>query len=121
MASKLNALSGMPQMRAAFSGWKSLVTLEVVTNAINADGLNIPTTTQKIFKGTVQPLSVEQLRIKPESQRSNEWLQLHFENGATELNDGDQIIYKTKSYKINGKKDYSLNNFIEYHAMEVLS
>lgn len=121
MAKKLNALSGMPQMSAAFQGWKKSLSLVVITNSINSDGFNVPTEIIGSFKGTIQPLSPEELRIKPDSQRSNQWLWFHFENGSTELNIGDLIIYNEKNYKVNAKKDYSLNNFIEYHAMEVLS
>jgi len=123
MPKKLNQITGMPQMKAAFSGWRTNITLTVVRNVINADGFNEPQTTTYNFKGTVQPLSAEQLQLKAEGDRAFEWLQIHIEieNSAdyVELNDGDIIVYSGKNYKINGKSDYLLNNFIEYHAMEV--
>lgn len=122
MPSTLNNLASMPKMRAAFSGWKSNVTLVFVSNAIDANGFNIPVKTSKLFKGTVQPLSPEKIRIKPESQRSNQFLQMHFEVGFNnELNIGDEFEYLNKPYRVEAKLDYTLNNYIEYHAVELLA
>lgn len=120
---KLNQITGMPQMRAAFSGWTTNITLQVIVNNISSDGFNVPVEVDFNFKGTVQPLSVEQLEMKPEAQRAFEWLQIHImlSNSPSyrDLKVGDEIIYNSRTYRINGKKDYSLNNYVEYHAMEV--
>lgn len=118
MAKKLNAVTGMPQMKVAFSGWKRNVSLIVRTTAIDADGFNQPVETTETFKGTVQPLSAEALELKPDAQRGFEWLQIHVEVGGLSLKVGDQITYNSRNYVVQAKKDYSLNNYIEYHAME---
>ena len=117
MAKKLNQLSGMPKMKVAFSGWKSDITLTVITNNI-VDGFNTPTETLITFKGTVQPLSAEALELKPDAQRGFEWLQIHVELDKQALSIGDDIDYGGKRYRVKAKKDYSLNNYIEYHIME---
>ena len=87
------------------------------------NGFNTPVESSFTFQGTVQPLSAEQLELKPEAQRSFEWLQIHVEFSTKpdykNLKVGDKIIYNDTPYRINGKKDYTLNNYVEYHAMEV--
>lgn len=122
MAKKLNELSGMPRMTFAFAGWKSQITLvKIETNVVN--GFDDPIETAVSFKGTIQPLSAEDLELKPEAQRGFQWLQIHVEvDDNTQflpLAVGDIILYNDLRYRVNGKKDYRLNNFIEYHALEV--
>lgn len=108
----------MPQMRAAFSGWKSVITLDVVTQTPDDDGFVVDTITSINFKGTIQPLSAEQISNKPDGQRSFQWLQIHAIAGELNLVTNDRITYNGLRYKVMGVYDYSLNNFIEYHAVE---
>lgn len=125
MAKKINQITSMPQMRVAFSGWKTQITMTRLTRNIDATtGFDASTSETFVFKGTVQPLSDETLELKPDAQRGFEWLQVHVELNtsdtiAVNLNIGDIILYNDRRYRVNGKKDYSLNNYIEYHIMEV--
>lgn len=116
MAKKINQLSGMPQMCAAFSGWAVNFTLSKVTQK-NIEGDIVDITTTSDYKGTVQPLSPEQIKLKPEGQRSWEWLQVHVLIGA-DLVTNDRIIYDGKPYKVMFVKNYKLNNYMEYHLVE---
>ena len=103
-------------MKSAFSGWFSQVTIIVITQAV-VDGFTIDTETATSFKGTIQPLSPNQLMFKPEGQREFEWLQIHCIAGELNLSPNDRITYNDKNFKIMAQKDYSLNNYIEYHAI----
>lgn len=113
----LNFTSGMPQMGAAFSGWQSSVTLQrkkqVISDFDTKDILENFT-----FRGVVQPLSPKSLSLKPEGERSFTWLQIHSFSGSLNLDTNDIIIHQGKQYKIMALLDYSLNNYIEYHAIE---
>lgn len=124
MAKIISAMTGMPKMRAAFYGWKSKITLVKVENSIDEDGFNQPIENIFQFKGTIQPLSAEELELKPDAQRSFEWLQIHAEVGTgcedVALKVGDKILYDSRPFRIKAKKDYTLNNYIEYHALEVV-
>lgn len=116
MIATLDQLSGMPKMRAAFQGWFSRVTLRTITQTI-IDGLVTETYKDVTFQGTVQPLTQEELRLKPEGERSWQWLQIHCIAGGLNLQTNDKIVYSGVNYKIMAVKDYSLNNYIEYHAV----
>lgn len=114
----LNMQSGMPQMRAAFIGWMVPITLVRVTQQVVQNGLVEDIETNISFQGTVQPLSAEEIELKPDAQRSFEWLQIHALAGSTNLVTDDRIIFAGVRYKIMARKDYSLNNYVEYHAIQ---
>jgi hypothetical protein len=112
----IGPLSGMPQMRAAFSGWMQPVKLRRVTQSV-CDGLVTDNIQDIIFRGTIQPLSPKQIALKPDGQRAWEWLQIHCLESIADLNINDRIVFNGKFYKIMGQFGYSLNNYIEYHCV----
>lgn len=113
----INQMSGMPQMNAAFAGWMSRITIQKITQTV-VDGLIEQTGEQITFQGTIQPLSARELYLKDEGQRSFTWLQIHCFAGSLNLIPNDIIFYNDVKYKIMAVKDYSLNNYIEYHAVQ---
>lgn len=118
MAKTLNQITGMPQMEAAFAGWANDITLTVVTQTVQSTGFisNVENTIN--FKGVIQPLQPNQIALKPEGQRSFKWLQIHCLDRIINLNTNDRIVYNGEKYKVMARKDYSLNNYIEYHVIE---
>lgn len=117
MAKKINEMTAMPQMEAAFAGWAYDITLIRITQTIS-NGFVTNVETPVNFKGTIQPLQPNKIALKPEGQRSFEWLQIHCLNRTLNLATNDRITYKNQNYKIMAKLDYSLNNYIEYHAIQ---
>lgn len=113
---KRQTSSGMPQLRGIFGRWAQHIVLlkhsEIVTNGI-------VTIEQKqiSFYGTIQPLSPRSIALKPEGQRSWTWLQIHCQARATNLLPGDFITWQGDRYKVMEKKDYSLNGYMEFHAV----
>lgn len=118
MAQLLNQTNAQPQMRAAFAGWMSNITMQVIRQTVVNDGLIKNQPTPITFQGTVQPLSAKALMLKDEGQRAFQWLQIHCQGSTVILNDNDRIVYNGQTYKVMGKWDYTQNNFIEYHAIE---
>ncbi len=116
MAKKINEMSGMPQMRSAFSGWQVSFVLIRITQT-NNEGDITDVETSLNYVGTVQPLSPEEIKLKPEGQRSWQWLQVHVIIGE-DLKTNDRVFYNGKRYKVMLVKDYRLNNYIEYHLLE---
>lgn len=109
----LSGLSGMPQMNNTLNGWEVPLTLvKVIQNVVEGD---LVTTELKInFKGVWQPLKDEALELKPEGQRSWEWIWIHARASELNLETGDKVIFNNKRYKVTSKKDYTLNAFVEY-------
>jgi hypothetical protein len=118
MATQPDQINGMPNMSATLDGWLSPVTLTVISQSVDGDGIIIPTEDDLTFSATVQPLSTKELKLKPESQRAFEWLQIHVQGKGRVLDDGDVIKFNAKDYRIMKLLGYDLNGFREYHAME---
>lgn len=110
-------MSGMPQTVIAFDGWTKQITLGVITQQI-INGFPVDTQEDIYFNGTIQPLSPRKIALKPEGQRSWEWLQIHcLSSGAVNLQPNDRVVYMGQKYKIMANNDYSLNGYIEYQLI----
>ena len=103
----------MPQMAQTLVGWEVPLTLiRIIQDVIDGD---LSTTKETIsFKGVWQPLKDESLELKPEGQRSWEWIWIHAQASELNLETGDKVIFQDKRYKVMQKKDYSLNSYVEY-------
>ena len=104
-------------MEAAFAGWESTITLGIITQTI-VDGFVTNTSGSISFQGTIQPLSPNKLYLKPEGERNFEWLQIHCLDRSVNLAPQDIITYNGRNYKIMAVNNYSLNNYVEYHAIQ---
>lgn len=111
ISSMLN--NGMPNMRTTLIGWEIPLTLVRLTQDI-VEGDVTFTETVINFKGVWQPLKDEALELKPEGQRSWEWIWIHAQASQLNLETADKVIFNNKRYKVMQKKDYSLNGYVEY-------
>jgi hypothetical protein len=110
--------SGMPNMRGVMNGWTRRMTLIKRQQKV-VDSLVQNIDTPFTFRGMIQPLNPKSIMLKPEGERAFEWIQIHCRaNDASLLNVNDEIVYLGKSYKIMAQYDYSLNGFMEYHAIK---
>jgi hypothetical protein len=116
-AKPLNSQSGLPSMSAAMAGWSKPLTLGIINQVISVDGDRQSTVEKVDFMGTIQPLSVKSLTLKPEGQRSWSWLQIHAETGSLNLRTQDLIIIDNVEYKVMGVLNYSRNGYMEYHVV----
>jgi len=110
----LNMQSGMPQMNAAFNGWTMPITLKVVTQNI-VDGFVEDLVVNRTVQAIWQPLSAEEIALKPDGQRSWEWIDLHVRGNQFAFATNDRIERDGIRYKVMAVKDYRLNNYTEYH------
>lgn len=108
---------GFPQVAEVLTGWETSITLVKVVQSIS-EGDRVTTEQNITFLGVIQPLRTEQLMAKPENMRSWEWLWVHAKSGTLNLQTGDKIRYNNTLYKVMGKKDYSLNGYVEYEIVK---
>lgn len=107
------AKSGMPQLGTTLDGWEVPLTLIKITQNIIDGDLSTTETTYN-FMGVFQPLSVEQLNLLPEGNRSWENVWIHCKSSELNLETASKVIFNGKRYKITQKKDYGLNGYVEY-------
>ena len=106
----------LPKIQFALNCWQELITMIKVTQTevdyetVNAEELIT-------FKGVIQPLTAEALRIKPLETRSWEWLMIHTKT-AVELSTGDLIELDGERYKVMFNKNYGRNGYYEYHLVK---
>ena len=117
VAKPLNQLSSMPQLSAAFQGWQKQITLTKRKQVVR-NGLVCYDDQLVKFMGIIQPLSPEAISLKPDGQRSFQWLQIHCQGNGLTLTTDDQIVYNGIQFKVMALLDYSLNGFIEYHCVK---
>jgi hypothetical protein len=110
----------LPQLGRALRGWKYKISLIKIVSNIDSNGYKTITKSVVNFQGVIQPLKGEQLQAKPLDMRSYRWLQIHTLTDK-ELSTGDQIEYNNTVYKVVDIFDYSLNKYIEYHCVELLT
>ncbi len=108
--------SGMPNMANTLNGWEVPLTLIKIIQEVDEGDFSYKD--QKInFMGVIQPFSMQQLALLPDGQRSWSHYWIHCKSGALNLNTADKIIFNNKMFKVIGKKDYSLNGYVEYHVI----
>jgi len=107
----------MPQMSDTLTGWEIPLSLvKIIQNVVEGE---LSYTEQKIdFKGVWQPLKDEQLELKPEGQRSWQWIWIHAKAGTLNLTTADKVVFNYIRYKVMSVKNYSLNGYIEYQLIE---
>ena len=106
--------SGMPQMGHVLDGWEVPLTLVKIIQDVT-DGELVYSEIRYNFMGVWQPLRTEQLQLKPEGQRSWQWIQLHVKSNVDlALETADKVIFRNELFKVIEKKDYTLNGYIEY-------
>jgi hypothetical protein len=120
MATPLNQVSGQPRMGAAFSGWVSKLTLQIVTQTV-VNGLVVDSLKLVNFEGMIQTLRPQEIKLKPEGQWSWIWKRIHVVNGSIPLNTNDRILLSGVYYKVMGIGDRTANNFTKYDIIQDFS
>lgn len=113
---KLNEISNMPQMDETLNEWFYPVTLIKITETV-VDYEVVQTPEYIRFNGVIQPLKPQEISLKPEEQRSWNWLQVHAPV-YVKLKTGEKLLYNAIRYRVMALKDFSMNGFYEYHLVQ---
>lgn len=105
----------LPNMGDALLNWFQPMTFSVVTKTVS--GFDVVETKADVsFQGVWQPLSANQLQLKPEGQRSWQWFRVHASPGLSLIND-DVVTYQGIQYRVMAKYDFLIYGFNEYHLV----
>jgi hypothetical protein len=108
----------MPQMQAAFAGWSAPIQIQLITQTVLDDGSVKDTTDPFNLRGVIQPLKPKEVALKPEGERAWSWYQMHIVGDAKGLKVTNKILWRGQRFKIMASKNYSQNNFWEFHMVE---
>lgn len=106
----------LPRPQMGITAWKQAVVLQKKTQTVNDYGDVEDTLTTENFKGVVQPLSPEEIKLKPEGQWSWSWYAIHTPVGIS-LETNDILVYNDHEFKVMAVKDYSDYGYLEYHCV----
>jgi hypothetical protein len=108
--------TGLPQMGEVLPSWFQPMTFTLVTKSLvdyEVQEVLVTVTTQ----GVRQPMSAQELAIKPEGQRGWKWETIHcLPNVKLKLD--DIIIFDTVKYRVMQKWDWSEYGYLEYHICQ---
>lgn len=108
--------SGLPQMGEVLPSWFQTMTFDLVTKSL-AD-YEVKETLQTITtQGVRQPMSAQQLSIKPEGQRAWRWETLHCLPNV-QLKVDDIVIFDGVKYRVMQRWNWAEYGYLEYHICE---
>ena len=104
----------LPHVGAALHGWMQLMVFGLICKQ-NIDGYTQEIKSKVTTHALRQPLTPQQLSLKPQGQRDWKWEQLHALPDL-QMNPDDQVTYLGQTYRVMEKKEYPEYGYIEYHV-----
>lgn len=108
--------SGLPQMGEVLPSWFQTLTFTLVTKSLvdyEVQEVLATITTQ----GVRQPMTAQDLQIKPEGQRAWKWETLHCLPNV-KLKIDDIVIFDNVKYRVKERWDWSEYGYLEYHICQ---
>ena len=112
----ISAFNTLPQVDDALFGWFQTVTFTLITKTI-VDFELVETTVESSFYGVKQPMSPQELKMKPEGERSWKWYTIHATTELILKND-DIIIIEDTKFRVMKKLDYKEYAYVQYDVLE---
>ena len=106
----------LPQMNDALFNWYQPMTFTTIVKTVGPTYDVVETPTNVDFLGVWQPFGPEDLKMKPEGQRSWSWFMVHAEPGLV-LNTDDVVLYLGIQYRVMAKYNYACYAYMEYHLV----
>lgn len=107
---------GLPNVSGALLGLFQPIAMGLITKIV--ERFNVKEEVVTIHsRGVIQPLSAQQLNMKPEGQRLWKWLQVHCLPDLI-LKIDDRVTYDGMRFRVMAKSDYSRYGYLEYHLCE---
>lgn len=108
--------SGLPQVGEVLPSWFQTMTFDVVTKTIVNYEVK-ETLTTITTQGVRQPMSAQQLSIKPEGQRAWRWETLHCLPDV-KLQVDDIVIFDSIKYRVMQRWNWAEYGYLEYHICQ---
>lgn len=106
----------LPQVNDALQSWFQLMVFSLVQKK-EINSVLVETQTPISFQGVWQPLSPQEVNMKPVGQREWKWFQVHAEISLL-LNPDDVINYQDTQYRVKSKMDYSSYGYVRYDLIQ---
>lgn len=108
--------SGLPQVGDVLPSWFQTLTFDLITKTVSNYEV-VETTTTITTQGVRQPMSPQQISIKPEGQRAWRWETLHCLPDV-KLKIDDIVIFDGIKYRVMQRWNWSEYGYLEYHICQ---
>lgn len=108
--------SSLPQVGEVLPGWFQPMKFEVITKSLvnyEVEEVIVEVSTQ----GVRQPMTAQQLAIKPEGQRAWKWETMHCLPNVP-LKVDDIIVFGNTKYRVMQKWDWTEYGYLEFHICQ---
>lgn len=113
----LNVQTGtIPNLGGALLDWFQYLTFTPVVKTVVAFQA-LETGTPVSFWGIVMPMTGRQLAMKPEGERSWNWITIYAQS-VLPLKPDDVIIFLNIQYRVMGSKSFQLYSYVTYDLVE---
>lgn len=106
----------LPQVNGAMRNWFSQITIKILTKSVK-EFKAIETAVEVNFLGVWESQPPEMLEIKPEGQRSWDWVNVWCES-AMIMNIDDFVVYQDKIYRVMKKTNWSIYGYVQYELVK---
>jgi hypothetical protein len=106
----------LPDMQGAMLSWFQRLTFTKVVKTVVNHEVEEETTTFE-FTGVRQPMSPQQLEMKPEGQRAWKWEMIHAFPDLI-LKPDEIIVFESVPYRVMKKSDFKEYGYILYEIVE---
>lgn len=106
----------LPNMSETIMGWFQNIAFTVITKTVVNFQL-VEIEVQTSFMGVVESQTAEQLVLKPEGQRSWNWINVWALPSLVMKND-DIFLYKGIRYRVMNKHSWNEYGYLQYEAVE---
>lgn len=106
----------LPNMSTTLESWFQNIVIGLITKTLENNRV-VETTTDYPTLGVIQPLTTEQLEIKPEGQRSWKWFMLHCQPSLS-LKTDDTVTIRGSRYRVMGRGGFDEYGYIMYELVQ---
>lgn len=112
--------TGLPDVSSTLEGWFQKIVFGIVAKSL-VNNRTVETITQIESQGVLQPLTAQQLEIKPEGQRGWNWFMLHCQPSLSLQLDDTVNISGTRfngRYRVMARTGYDQYGYIQYDLVK---
>ena len=111
-----DAANALPSMRGTLLGWfRPLTLIQIVKTVVDFETREVRR--EISCGGVIQPCGSEELKIKPEGQRTWNWQMLHTTPDVM-LDNDEEFTIKGTRYRVMEQTDYSDYGYITYELVQ---
>jgi hypothetical protein len=106
----------LPNVSSTIEGWFQDIVIGIISAPV-VKGRVVETVSELQTRGVLQPLTAQQLELKPEGERSWKWYMLHCQPSLS-LQTDDTVTIKGGRYRVMGRWGYDDYGYVQHELVK---